>query len=173
MAVPRGSQCSKTKIRSAKHTKLPRNHLSSNHSPHHARDAVSSLLLNLAKSHQSTALTLHVLNQSTEQLIVSATACLGATVYLLVVERALQVVVQTVKAAELFGAEVTLVCIAIPSPIRSNCLHMTVTRQLDHWSGNDIVAVQLANCFVDLVAVEAGGASTRLQVNDHARGIRE
>lgn len=93
---------------------VPAIRLVSYHPAHHTLNSVLRLLLNLRKSHNSTALTLNVLDQAAQQLIVSATSHSWASIYVLVMSRAAEMSIQRMKGCELAGAEVAGICLAVP-----------------------------------------------------------
>lgn len=102
-----------------------------------------------------------MLYQSTQELVIPPTARLGAPVYLLIMERALQMTIQAIQAAKFSFAQVALEPTAIPSLLRSNALQTAtaVARQFDHRPRDNVIAVQLADRLVDPIAVEARGAA--------------
>jgi hypothetical protein len=116
-----------------------------------------------------------MLNQATEQLILPATARLGAPIHSLLVDRAPDVIVQRAQRLELSRAEIALVEIAVPRALRGDHVDaVAAARQGQERARDDVVAVEAADHVVDLGAVEAGCcAAPGFEVDGHARGGRE
>jgi hypothetical protein len=62
--------------------------------------------------------------------------------------------VQASKGAELFRAEIAFIRCSVPGTVRGNSLDVVVARKGDHRAGDDVVAVELLDELVDLLAVE-------------------
>lgn len=68
-------------------------------------------------------------------------------------------VVQAIQGIELSSAEVAFVGFSIPRPICGDGFDVRVAGEGDHRASDDVVAIELADHMVDLLAVEAGGGA--------------
>jgi hypothetical protein len=100
-----------------------------------------------------------MLDQPTQQLIFPPTTQLRAPIQILFMHGTSDMVVQAVEGGELFGAEVAFVGLAIPGTLCGDVFDVGMTREGQHRAGNDIVAVELVDHVVDLLAVEPGGGT--------------
>ncbi len=73
--------------------------------------------------------------------------------------RTLDMVIQTVEGSKLSRAEIAFVGPSIPGAIRGNSLHVRISGETDHRTGDDIVAVELVDHTIDLLAIEARGST--------------
>jgi len=72
--------------------------------------------------------------------------------------------VQALEGVELSRTEIAFIGIAIPGSFGGNGLDVVVSGKGDHWTRNDVVAVELVDHAVDFLAVEARGrAAARLK----------
>jgi hypothetical protein len=117
-------------------------------------ESMLGLLLYSCKAHQTTALALNMLHQSTQHLVFSATASSRASIDVLLVEWASKVVVQTVQGRKISCAERAFIGSAIPGSFRSEGLNALVPWVSDHWFCDNIISVGSLNQFIDLLTVE-------------------
>jgi hypothetical protein len=73
--------------------------------------------------------------------------------------RTLDMVIQTVEGSELSCAEIAFVGPSIPGAIRGNGLHVRISGETNHRTGDDIVAIELVDHLIDFLAIEAGGSA--------------
>ncbi len=140
--------------------------LISDHPANHTLEPILSLLLNLCKPHDTTALTLYMLNQSTQQLIVPATSSAWASIDMLLVDRATDMRVEGPEGRKLFWAEVACICVAVPRTFCCNGWKILVAGHRQHRASNDVVAVHALYHVVDLMSVEVGlGTSAGFKVD--------
>ena len=140
--------------------------LLTDHPAYHTIDAIPSLLLYLNESHDSTALTLDMLDQTAQQLVVSTTTSAGTAVYVLLMDRTTDVRVQRPKRCKLSSAKIARVGLAIPRSFSCNGLDVVVAGHRQHGASDDIVSIHALNHGVDLLSVKAGlRAGSRLEVD--------
>ena len=68
-------------------------------------------------------------------------------------------VIQTVEGSEFSCAEIASVGSSIPGAIRGNGLHVRISGETNHRTGDDIVAIELVDHLIDFLAIEAGGSA--------------
>jgi len=136
------------------------------HSAYHTIDAIPSLLLYLNDSHNSTALALDMLDQPTQQLVVSTTTSAGTAVYVLLMERTTDVRVEWAKCCKLLIAKIARIGLAVPRAFSCDGLDVVVSGHGQHGASDDIVPIHALNHAVDLLSVKAGPrAGSRLEVD--------
>jgi hypothetical protein len=115
-----------------------------------------------------------MLYEATEQLILPGTARLRAAIYGLLMDGALDMIIEGVQGVKLSRAEVAFVKIAIPSALRGDHLDAVVTRHGQERPCDDVIAIKAADHGVDLDPVETGcGAVAGFEMDRYARGSRE
>jgi hypothetical protein len=133
--------------------------LSSNHPTNHILNPTLRLTLHHPKPHNPTTLTLNMLHQPTQHLILPPATQLRTTIQMLLMHRALDVVVQAVEGSELSGAEVAFVGLPVPGAFRGDGFDVRVAGESDHRAGDDVVAIECMDHVVNLLAIEAGGCA--------------
>jgi hypothetical protein len=88
--------------------------LSRDHPANHILDPVSRILLHYVEPHNTTGLTLEVLYERTEQLVVSVTARLRAPIESLLMCRAFEMHIQARQPTKHLSAQIALVAGSIP-----------------------------------------------------------
>jgi len=91
---------------------------------------------------------------------------LWAMIIVLLMNRTLEVLIQSLQRIETACAEVALKTVSIPSSICSEVLGV-LSRVGDEFLGDDMVPIKATDNVVDTVTVKTGHAGTRFEVDRH------